>query len=170
MGIEVVMLTGDNARRPRAIARELGIERVRSAMSCPRTRPRRSLRLKGTGARVGMAGDGINDAPALAAADVSFAICVRLRHRDRKRRRHADARRPDGRGRRDQPVARHAVEDPPEPVFAFVYNVLGIPLAAAGMLEPGHRRRGDGVVIRFRGGELAAAAAVAPGRDRAGRS
>jgi len=73
MGIEVVMLTGDNSRTANAIAKRLDIDRVFSEV-LPAEKAEVVGRLKGGGRVVGMVGDGINDAPALAAADVGFAI------------------------------------------------------------------------------------------------
>jgi len=135
MGIEVVMLTGDNAATAAAIARDLGITHYESEV-LPDAKAERVAALRREGRIVGMVGDGINDAPALAAADVSFAIGagsdVAIKAADITLMRNdllsvLDAIR----------LSRLTLRKIRQNLFfAFFYNVLGIPLAAAGMLNP----------------------------------
>jgi Cu+-exporting ATPase len=134
-GVEVVMLTGDNAATAAAIAREAGIDRFEAEV-LPQDKAAAVAKLKAGGKRVGMVGDGINDAPALAAADVSFAIGggsdVALEAADVTLMRSdllsvADA----------IDLSRATLSKIRQNLFfAFIYNVLGIPLAAMGMLNP----------------------------------
>ena len=134
-GIRVVMLTGDNAATAAAIAAEAGIAEFRAGI-LPGDKAAAIVELKANGALVAMVGDGINDAPALAAADVSFAIGA-----------GSDAAieaadltliRSDLLGVADAIDLSAATlgKIRQNLFFAFIYNVLGIPLAAAGLLNP----------------------------------
>lgn len=136
-GVRVVMLTGDHAATALAVAREVGIppEDVRAGV-LPGDKAAVVKGLRAEGRRVGMAGDGINDAPALAAADVSFAIGtgadVAVEAADLTLVRNslqgvADA----------MDLSRATLSKIRQNLFfAFFYNVLGIPLAALGFLNP----------------------------------
>ncbi len=135
MGIEVVMLTGDNAAAARAIAAQAGVDR-HLAEVLPQDKAAEIQKLKGQGKVVGMAGDGINDAPALAAADVSFALGsgadVAIETADVTLMRNDLASVADA-----IELSRATLKKIRQNLFfAFVYNVLGIPLAALGMLNP----------------------------------
>ena len=134
-GIRVVMLTGDNAATAAAIAAEAGVAEFRSGI-LPGDKAAVITELKAGGGLVAMVGDGINDAPALAAADVSFAIGA-----------GSDAAieaadltliRSDLLGIVDAIDLSAATlgKIRQNLFYAFVYNVLGIPLAAAGVLNP----------------------------------
>jgi len=137
LDVEVVMLTGDNAGTAAAIAREAGITRYEAEV-LPGDKAAAVNRLKAGngGRRVGMAGDGINDAPALAAADVSFAMGagsdVAMQAAD------VTLMRDDLNGVADAiSLSRATLSKIRQNLFfAFIYNVLGIPLAVFGLLNP----------------------------------
>jgi len=135
LGVEVIMLTGDNAATAAAVAGLLGIDRFRAEVS-PAEKATEILQLKQTGRVVAMAGDGINDAPALAAADVSFAIGagsdIAIESAD------ITLMRSDLMGIVDAiRLSRATLRKIRQNLFfAFIYNVLGIPLAAFGLLNP----------------------------------
>ncbi|SMH26655.1 heavy metal translocating P-type ATPase [Mesorhizobium australicum] len=133
-GLKIIMATGDNERTAKAVAQKLGIDAVRAGM-LPERKQKLIDELRAKGASVAMAGDGVNDAPALAAADVGIAMgtgadvavesagitlvkgdlngIVRAR-------------------RLSQATIRNIKQNL---FFAFVYNVLGVPVAA-GILYP----------------------------------
>ncbi|WP_090413959.1 heavy metal translocating P-type ATPase [Nitrosomonas halophila] len=135
MGIEVMMLTGDNPMTAEAVARQAGIETFQAEV-LPATKAAEVEKIKTSGRFVGMVGDGINDAPALATANVSFAIGagsdVAIEAADITLMRNdlmsvADA----------ISLSRTTLRKIRQNLFfAFFYNSLGIPLAAIGMLNP----------------------------------
>jgi Cu+-exporting ATPase len=135
MNVRVVMLSGDNAATAEAIAHQAGIKSFRAEV-LPQDKAAEVLALKTANQTIGMVGDGINDAPALAAADVSFAMKsgsdIAVQTADITLMRNdlgnvADA----------IHLSRAALRKIRQNLFfAFAYNVLGIPLAAMGMLNP----------------------------------
>ncbi|WP_426661187.1 heavy metal translocating P-type ATPase [Rhodanobacter aciditrophus] len=133
-GLRVVMLTGDNATTARAVAGRLGIDEVHAEVS-PADKAAAVNALRGEGRKVAMAGDGVNDAPALAAADVGIAMGngsdvamesaqVTLVKGDL------------GAILRARTLSQATVRNIRQNLFfAFVYNGIGVPLAA-GVLYP----------------------------------
>ena len=135
MGLEIYMITGDNERTAKAIGHTVGIDNILADV-LPENKAEVVERLKGEGKHVGMVGDGINDAPALASADIGFAIgtgtdvameaaditlmrgdlnsivtAIRLSHRTMRT------------------IKQNLF-------WAFFYNSIGIPFAALGFLNP----------------------------------
>ena len=135
LGVELVMLTGDNAATAAIIAREAGVTRFEAGV-LPGEKAAHLAALKANGNVVGMAGDGINDAPALAAADVSFAMGagsdVALQAAD------VTLMRDDLNGVADAiSLSRATLAKIRQNLFwAFIYNIIGIPAAAFGLLNP----------------------------------
>jgi len=135
LGIKVVLLSGDHEQTVRAVAREAGIDEFRAGVP-PAGKAAAVQARKREGEVVGMVGDGINDAPALAAADVGFTLAagtgVAIDTAD------VTLMRDDLRALADAvTLSRRTVTKVRQNLFlAFVYNVLGIPAAALGALSP----------------------------------
>ena len=135
LGIRAIMLTGDQEAAAAAIAHEAGLSEWRARVK-PQDKAAAVAALKAAGQVVGMAGDGVNDAPALASADVSFGMAagsdIALEAAD------ITLMRSDLNGVADAVALSRAVmrKIRQNLFFAFFYNVLALPLAAAGMLNP----------------------------------
>jgi len=135
MGIEPVLLTGDNERTAAAVAAQLGIARI-VANALPGEKAAEVRALQARGRRVAMVGDGVNDAPALAAADIGIAMGtgtdvamqtagITLMRGDPQLIGDALA------------VSRATYQKIRQGLFwAFIYNLIGMPAAALGMLSP----------------------------------
>ncbi|MBQ7496693.1 MAG: heavy metal translocating P-type ATPase [Selenomonas sp.] len=134
MGLEVIMLTGDNERTAKAVSQRLGLRKFIAGV-LPAHKEQHIAKLQAEGRKVAMIGDGINDAPALARADLGIAIGagtdVAMESADAvlMRSNLLDA---VSAIRLSQAVIRNIKENL---FWAFIYNIIGIPLAA-GLLYP----------------------------------
>lgn len=136
-GIGVYILSGDNAATVSHIAAQLGIDAAHAhGNQSPRSKADFIAQLKAQGRSVAMVGDGINDAPALALADVGFAVRgstdIAEHSADAVLVRQSVNQLADG-----ILIARETLKNIKQNLFfAFIYNILGIPLAAVGLLTP----------------------------------
>lgn len=135
LNVKTVMLTGDNEGAAQKVAVELGIDEVRARI-LPEAKAQVVESLKKNGVKVAMVGDGVNDAPALAAADVGIAMStgtdVAMHTAGITLMRGNPLLIPDS-----IDISRRTYRKIKQNLFwAFIYNIIGIPLAAAGLLNP----------------------------------
>ena len=159
LGLRTVLLTGDSQATAQAVAAEAGTDEV-IAGALPGDKVDVIRDLQARGRRVAMVGDGVNDGPALATADLGLALGTGTDVAITRRGPDPAPGRSRRRAGRDRPGPRHAGHHPGQPGLGVRLQHRGDPAGGRRVPQPADRRGGDGPVVGVRGGQQRAAAAV----------
>ena len=168
---DAVLLTGDNAAPPRTVARQVGIDEVIAGV-LPAEKVDAVKRLQAEGKVVAMVGDGVNDAAALAQADLGLAMGTGTDVAIEASRPDAGPRRPARGAGRDPAVPHNVAHDQGQPVLGIRLQRRRAPAGRARAAQPDDRRRRNGFQLGLRRDQQPAAAqvhAIPSERDRVKR-